>query len=101
MPTTVRHAADCPDVIIDELGSAPLEVTGTQLQLRFIAAAYERRSIGSPPTTRSRTGVGSSPSRPPLRHCFDRLLRQAVVVATDGESFRMREAKTLTTRARL
>ncbi len=33
-------------VILDELGFAPLDSTGSQLFFRFIAAAYERRSLG-------------------------------------------------------
>jgi len=33
-------------VILDELGFAPLDLTGTQLRFRFIAAAYERRPLG-------------------------------------------------------
>jgi predicted TIM-barrel fold metal-dependent hydrolase len=32
-------------VLIDELGFAPLDDTGTQLLFRFVAAAYERRSL--------------------------------------------------------
>ena len=33
-------------IIIDELGFAPLDLAGTQLLFRFVAAAYERRSLG-------------------------------------------------------
>jgi DNA replication protein DnaC len=33
-------------VLIDELGFAPLDDTGSQLLFRFMAAAYERRSLG-------------------------------------------------------
>ncbi len=33
-------------LIVDELRFAPLDATGTQLLFRFIAAAYERRSLG-------------------------------------------------------
>jgi DNA replication protein DnaC len=33
-------------VIVDELGFAPLDLAGTQLLFRFVAAAYERRSLG-------------------------------------------------------
>lgn len=33
-------------IIVDEVGFAPLDDTGTQLLFRFIAAAYERRSLG-------------------------------------------------------
>ena len=33
-------------VMVDELGFAPLDEVGTQLLFRFVAAAYERRSLG-------------------------------------------------------
>jgi len=33
-------------VIVDDLGFAPLDDTGAQLLFRFVAAAYERRSLG-------------------------------------------------------
>ena len=33
-------------VLVDELGFAPLDDTGAQLLFRFVAAAYERRSLG-------------------------------------------------------
>jgi DNA replication protein DnaC len=33
-------------IVIDELGFAPLDDVGSQLLFRFVAAAYERRSLG-------------------------------------------------------
>ncbi len=33
-------------IIVDEVGFAPLDATGTQLLFRFVAAAYEHRSLG-------------------------------------------------------
>jgi DNA replication protein DnaC len=33
-------------IVVDELGFAPLDPTGTQLLFRFIAAAYEHRTLG-------------------------------------------------------
>lgn len=80
-------------VLIDELGFAPLDAVGSQLLFRFVAAAYERRSLG----------VGSHrpfdqwgtfiPEHTNAVSLLDRLLHHAVVVVTDGESFRMKEAK--------
>ncbi len=32
-------------MIVDEVGFAPLDSTGSQLLFRFVAAAYERRSL--------------------------------------------------------
>src|SRR5438128_354244 len=80
-------------VLVDEVGFAPLDATGTQLLFRFVASAYERRSLG----------VGSHwpfeewgrflPEHTTAVSMLDRLLHHAVVVVTEGESFRMREAK--------
>ena len=81
-------------VIVDEVGFAPLDDTGAQLLFRFVAAAYERRALG----------IGSHwpfdqwgrflPEHTTAVSLLDRLLHHAVVVATDGESFRMRQART-------
>lgn len=35
----------CELVLVDEVGFTPLDDTGTQLLFRFVAAAYERRSL--------------------------------------------------------
>jgi DNA replication protein DnaC len=80
-------------VIIDEVGFAPLDDTGTQLLFRLVAAAYERRSLA----------VGSHwpfeqwgrflPEHTTAASILDRLLHHANVVITDGESFRMRHAR--------
>lgn len=36
----------CELLLLDEVGFIPLDDTGTQLLFRFVAAAYERRSLG-------------------------------------------------------
>jgi DNA replication protein DnaC len=82
-------------VIIDEVGFAPLDDTGAQLLFRFVAAAYEQRALG----------IGSHwpfdqwgrflPEHTTAVSLLDRLLHHAVVV-TEGESFRMRQARTKT-----
>ena len=83
-------------VIIDEVGFAPLDDTGAQLLFRFVAAAYEQRALG----------IGSHwpfdqwgrflPEHTTAVSLLDRLLHHAVVVVTEGESFRMRQARTKT-----
>jgi DNA replication protein DnaC len=80
-------------VIVDELGFAPLDDAGAQLLFRFVAAAYERVSLG----------IGSHwpfdqwgrflPEHTTAVSLLDRLLHHSVVVVTDGESWRMREAR--------
>ncbi len=83
-------------IIIDEVGFAPLDDTGTQLLFRFVAAAYERRALA----------IGSHwpfdqwgrflPEHTTAVSLLDRLLHHSIVVVTDGESFRMRQARTRT-----
>ena len=83
-------------IIIDEAGFAPLDDTGAQLLFRFVAAAYEQRALG----------IGSHrpfdqwgrflPEHTTAVSLLDRLLHHAVVVVTEGESFRMRQARTKT-----
>ena len=80
-------------VIVDEIGFAPLDDAGAQLLFRFVAAAYERVSLG----------IGSHwpfdqwgrflPEHTTAVSLLDRLLHHSVVVITDGESFRIREAR--------
>jgi len=83
-------------VVIDEVGFAPLDDTGAQLLFRFVAAAYERRSLA----------IGSHwpfdqwgrflPEHTTAVSLLDRLLHHSIVVVTEGESFRMRQARNRT-----
>ena len=80
-------------LIVDEVGFAPLDETGTQLFFRLVAGAYERRSLG----------IGSHfgfdkwghflPEHTTAASLLDRLIHHAAVVVTSGESYRMREAR--------
>ena len=87
-------------VVIDELGFAPLDPVGSQLLFRFIAAAYERRAIGLASHHPFESWGRFLPEHTTATALLDRLLHHAIVVTTDGESFRMREAKTRTTTRR-
>ena len=79
--------------VVDELGFAPLDDTGAQLLFRFVAAAYERRALG----------IGSHwpfdqwgrflPEHTTAVSLLDRLPHHSIVVVTQGESSRMRQAK--------
>lgn len=80
-------------IIIDELGFAPLDLTGTQLLFRFIAAAYERRSLGLASHWPFDQWGRFLPEPTTATSMIDRLLHHGVVVVTQGESFRMREAR--------
>jgi DNA replication protein DnaC len=81
-------------VLLDELGFAPLDATGGQLLFRFVAAAYERRSLGIASHWPFNDWGHFLPDETTAVSLIDRLLHHAVVVVTAGESFRMREART-------
>lgn len=80
-------------VIIDEIGFAPLDATGSQLLFRFVAAAYERRSLAIASHFSFEDWGRFLPEHTTAVSLLDRLLHHAVVCVTEGESYRMREAK--------
>jgi len=81
-------------IICDEVGFAPLDDTGAQLLFRFIAAAYERRALGIASHWPFEAWGRFLPEHTTAVSLLDRLLHHANVVVTDGESHRMREART-------
>ncbi|MHB1499214.1 MAG: IS21-like element helper ATPase IstB [Acidimicrobiales bacterium] len=80
-------------VIVDEVGFAPLDDTGAQLLFRFVAAAYERRSLAIASHWPFEEWGRFLPNETTAVSLLDRLLHHGVVVVTEGESFRMREAR--------
>jgi DNA replication protein DnaC len=80
-------------ILVDELGFVPLDATGGQLLFRFVAAAYERRSLGVASHSPFNEWGRFLPDETTAVSLVDRLLHHAVVVITSGESFRMREAR--------
>ena len=85
----LRHDA----LLLDELGFAPLDEIGTQLLFRFVAAAYERRSLGLASHWPFDQWGRFLPQQSTAAALLDRLLHHAVIVVTEGESFRMKEAR--------
>jgi DNA replication protein DnaC len=83
-------------IICDEMGFAPLDDTGAQLLFRFVAAAYERRSLALASHWAFDQWGRFLPEHTTAVSMHDRLLHHAVVVITDGESHRMRQAKSRT-----
>ena len=81
-------------VLIDELGFAPLDDTGAQLLFRFIAAAYERRALGIGSHWPFEAWGRFLPEHTTAVSMLDRLLHHCHVIITDGDSYRMRQAKT-------
>jgi DNA replication protein DnaC len=94
--TLLRHDL----VLADEIGFAPLDDTGTQLLFRFVAAAYERRALGVASHWPFEQWGRFLPEHVTATSLLDRLLHHATVVVTEGESFRMREARIRTARSR-
>jgi DNA replication protein DnaC len=80
-------------ILIDELGFAPLDDTGSQLLFRFVAAAYERRSLGVASHWPFEEWGHFLPVQATAVSLLDRLLHHAVVVVTSGDSWRMKEAR--------
>ena len=79
---------------VDEIGFAPLDATGAQLFFRLVAGAYERRSLGIASHWPFEDWGRFIPEHATAVSLLDRLLHHAVIVATDGECYRMREART-------
>jgi len=80
-------------ILIDEVGFAPLDDTGAQLLFRIVAAAYERRSLGIASHWPFEQWGRFLPEHTTAVSLLDRLLHHANVVTTEGDSYRMREAK--------
>jgi DNA replication protein DnaC len=80
-------------IIIDEIGFAPLDDTGTQLLFRLVAAAYERRALGIGSHWPFEQWGRFLPEHTTAVSLLDRLLHHAHVVVTDGDSYRMRQAR--------
>jgi DNA replication protein DnaC len=80
-------------VIVDEIGFAPLDDAGAQLLFRLVAAAYERVPLGIASHWPFDQWGRFLPEQTTAVSLLDRLLHHSVVVLTDGESFRMREAR--------
>jgi DNA replication protein DnaC len=79
-------------IIIDEIGFAPLDDTGTQLLFRLVAAAYERRSLAVASHWPFEQWGRFLPEHTTAASILDRLLHHATIVVTAGDSYRMRHA---------
>ncbi len=80
-------------IICDEVGFAPLDSTGSQLLFRFVAAAYERRSLAIASHWAFEEWGRFLPDHSTAVSLLDRLLHHNNLVVTDGESYRMRQAR--------
>lgn len=80
-------------VILDEVGFAPLDDTGTQLLFRLVAAAYERRSLAIASHWSFQDWGRFLPEHTTAVSLLDRLLHHATTVITSGASYRMLQAR--------
>ncbi len=80
-------------IILDEIGFAPLDDTGTQLLFRLVAAAYERRSLAIASHWPFEQWGRFLPEQTTAASILDRLLHHATVVVTSGQSYRMKQAR--------
>jgi len=80
-------------ILIDEIGFAPMDGTGAELFFRIVASAYERRSLGVASHWPFEEWGKFLPEHTTAVSLLDRLLHHRVIVITDGESFRMKEAR--------
>jgi DNA replication protein DnaC len=90
---TITNILKADLIVIDEIGFAPMDQTGAELFFRVIAAAYERRSLGVSSHWPFEEWGKFLPEHTTAVSLLDRLLHHAVIVVTDGESFRMKEAR--------
>jgi DNA replication protein DnaC len=80
-------------ILIDEIGFAPMDHSGAQLFFRLVAAAYERRSLGIASHWPFEDWGRFLPDHSTAVSLLDRLVHHNVLVVTEGESFRMKEAR--------
>ena len=80
-------------ILIDEIGFAPMDDTGAQLFFRLVAGAYERKSLGIGSHWPFEDWGKFLPEHSTAVSLLDRLLHHSVLVATSGESFRLKEAR--------
>jgi hypothetical protein len=100
---TIRLARSCGTRRAGRTGSLPRLRTGcsrprrhrrAQLLFRFIAAAYERRALGIASHWPFESWGRFLPEHTTAVSLLDRLLHHANIVVTNGESYRMLQART-------
>ena len=80
-------------ILVDEIGFAPMDATGAELFFRTVAAAYEHRSLGIGSHWPFEDWGKFLPEHTTAVSLLDRLLHHSITVVTNGESFRMKEAR--------
>ena len=86
-------------IVIDDLGFTALDRVAADHLFRFIAAAYEQRSIAITTNVDFERWTQFLPDAATATAILDRFLHHCHVIALDGESFRLREAREVVTPA--
>jgi DNA replication protein DnaC len=86
-------------VVCDELGFSPLDSIAANHLFRFVATAYETRSLVLSSNWPFEQWTNFLPDATSATAILDRFLHHAEVVVLSGESYRLREARTLPQRA--
>lgn len=94
MGRVIENILKADAILVAEIGFAPLDDNGAQLLFRLVAAAYERRSLGIGSHWPFEEWGRFLPEHTTVVSLLDRLLHHAVLVTTEGESYRMKQART-------
>ena len=86
-------------VVIDDLGFTAMDRVAAEHLFRFVAAAYEKRSLIVSTNVEFERWTRFLPDETVATAILDRLLHHCHVISLAGESFRLREARTLITPA--
>ena len=86
-------------VVIDDLGFTAMDRVAADHLFRFIAAAYEQRSIAITTNVDFQNWTQFLPDAATATAILDRFLHHCHVIALDGESYRLREARQVITPA--
>ena len=96
MATTDSPSSDL--VICEGLGFSPLDSIAANHLFRFVATAYETRSLVLTSNWPFEQWTNFMPDATSATAILDRFLHHADVVVLSGESYRLREARTAPTR---
>ena len=86
-------------MIIDDLGFTAMDRVAAEHLFRFVAAAYEKRSLIVSTNVEFERWTRFLPDETVATAILDRLLHHCHVVRLSGESFRLREARQILTPA--
>jgi DNA replication protein DnaC len=83
--------------VIDDLGFTAMDRTAAEHLFRFVAAAYEKRSLIVTTNVAFERWTTFLPEETVATAILDRLLNHCHVVRLSGESYRLRESRRVVT----